>query len=258
MSGNPYESDPLLAQYLLFHYGEEEHQLPWGCGPVSALNFPARCVSEGLDLDRLPAHARALDLGCAVGRSTFELSRVCAEVRGIDASERFVEVAAILTRDGGIDAVRMEEGSIEVPVRYTLPEGVHSDRVQFRTGDAVRPETAWGTFDVVLMANLVDRVPDPEACLENTAGLVRPGGQLILTTPFTWLETYTPSSRWLGGFTRDGEPVSSWDRLQEILAPQFDLVTAWDMPFLIREHARKFQWSVAQAGRWIRREDAHG
>ena len=42
-------------------------------GPRDALFYPIRCVS-----DFLPAIGvveRALDLGCAVGRSTFELSR---------------------------------------------------------------------------------------------------------------------------------------------------------------------------------------
>jgi hypothetical protein len=31
------------------------------------------------------------------------------------------------------------------------------------------------------------------------------------------------------------------------------LVAAKDLPFLIREHARKFQWSVAQASLWKKR-----
>jgi hypothetical protein len=34
---------------------------------------------------------------------------------------------------------------------------------------------------------------------------------------------------------------------------EFNLVTTKDLPFLIREHARKFQWSVAQASIWQRR-----
>ena len=32
----------------------------------------------------------------------------------------------------------------------------------------------------------------------------------------------------------------------------FERVRVLDLPFLIREHARKFQWSVAQASVWIR------
>ena len=39
----------------------------------------------------------------------------------------------------------------------------------------------------------------------------------------------------------------------ETLAPDFTLVQQKDLPFLIREHARKFQWSVALGTVWQRR-----
>ena len=70
---NVYESDLLVEQYLLFHYGTAEDQLPYSFGPRDALFYPIRCVN-----DFLPSIGEvegALDLGCAVGRSTFELSR---------------------------------------------------------------------------------------------------------------------------------------------------------------------------------------
>jgi hypothetical protein len=38
-----------------------------------------------------------------------------------------------------------------------------------------------------------------------------------------------------------------------VLDPHFTLARTLELPFLIREHARKFQWSVAQATVWIRR-----
>jgi hypothetical protein len=37
------------------------------------------------------------------------------------------------------------------------------------------------------------------------------------------------------------------------LLPRFDHRLTKDLPFLIREHARKFQWSVAQATLWERK-----
>ena len=65
-----YETSKALSEYLLFHYGKPEEVLPWDFGPSDALDYPARCVSECVAADRLAANARALDLGCAVGRST--------------------------------------------------------------------------------------------------------------------------------------------------------------------------------------------
>jgi len=79
--------------------------------------------------------------------------------------------------------------------------------------------------------------------------LMKPGGQLILTSPYTWLTDYTARSEWLGG--RDG--MSTTEALVEALAPAFTLVGMKELPFLIREHSRKFQWSVAQASIWRRK-----
>ena len=54
MSGNLYESDKLLGEYLLFHYGRDEEILPWANGPVDALGFTNRTVESLMKLD-LPA-----------------------------------------------------------------------------------------------------------------------------------------------------------------------------------------------------------
>jgi len=248
-----YETERALAEYLLFHYGTPAQNLPWPFGPVNALEYPARCVSEGLDDARLPALARALDLGCAVGRSTFELARHCSEVIGIDYSHRFIEFAQQLKEQGTISYAYAEEGKLTTPATARVPAEINRDRVKFEQGDAQALSPELGSFDVVLLANLVDRLPDPRRCLDALPALVRPGGQLILTTPCTWLGDYTAPGKWLGGFEENERPVRTLATLQAVLEPQFALTRSWDLPFLLREHARKFQWSVALATVWIRR-----
>lgn len=49
-----------------------------------------------------------------------------------------------------------------------------------------------------------------------------------------------------------GKEQSTIDGLVTALAGDFTLMGRKDLPFLIREHARKFQWSVAQATIWRR------
>src|SRR3954467_7107800 len=110
---NFYETDRALSEYLLFHYGNAEEILPYG-GPREALFYPVRCVSECLDQGQLPVRARALDLGCAVGRSTFELARHCAEVIGIDYSQRFIDTANRIGKDGEIAYSYVEEGDLKL------------------------------------------------------------------------------------------------------------------------------------------------
>ncbi|HRJ72267.1 MAG TPA: hypothetical protein PLS03_08575, partial [Terrimicrobiaceae bacterium] len=81
---NPYESGKLVDEYLLFHFGSDEDVLGGLPGPEEALGFPARCVRELL---KDPCGPRALDVGCAVGRSAFELAARCESVVGIDFSQ---------------------------------------------------------------------------------------------------------------------------------------------------------------------------
>ena len=52
---NFYETERAVAEYLLLHYGSPEQLLPYAFGPVGALNFPARCVTEYVDPARVPA-----------------------------------------------------------------------------------------------------------------------------------------------------------------------------------------------------------
>ena len=100
MEANPYESSALLEQYLVFHYAPDEWQFPYDFSAGDAAGFPEKCVSAGLDLAGIGDKERALDLGCAVGRSTFELARHFKEVIGIDFSQAFVDAANQLKQDG--------------------------------------------------------------------------------------------------------------------------------------------------------------
>ena len=79
---NPYETLKLVEEYLLFHYGEAAEVLPYEDGPVAALGFAVRSVTQMVDVGK--QRGRALDLGCSVGRSSFELSKFCDTVVGID------------------------------------------------------------------------------------------------------------------------------------------------------------------------------
>lgn len=244
---NPYESDELLQQYLVFHYASAEEQFPYDFGGADALDFPKRCALDGPDFESLASDARALDLGCAVGRSSFELARHCAEVVGIDYSQAFIDAANRMKADGVHSATRLDEGSATTELDLRLDAGIDRSRVSFEPGDAQCLCEDIGQFDLVIACNLICRLPEPMRLLERLPQLLKPRGQLVITTPFTWLEEYTPSKNWLGDGAQD-----SFAGLRTVLEPKFALNAQWNMPFLIREHARKFQYSIAQASRWVR------
>lgn len=252
---NPYETDRLLSEYLLFHYGRPEDvltgELELGCTDI--LDFPVRCVTTLLDTSRIGADFRALDVGCAVGRASFELARHCREVIGIDYSRRFIETASLLQRESEVMFERVDEGELTSNCRAAVPPGVDRSRVSFEVGDATDLRDHLSDFDILLAANLLCRLPVPPAFLSRVPGIVKPGGHLVLTTPCTWLEEFTPREEWLGGRVVDGRPVTTLEALHEVLDKDFELVTSLNLPFLIREHRRKYQLSVALGTTWRRR-----
>jgi putative 4-mercaptohistidine N1-methyltranferase len=198
-----------------------------------------------LDVTR-PA-GRALDLGCAVGRSSFELARTVPSVIGMDFSSAFIRAAETLKSEGRLPCEIVVEGERTAPFVARVPSGVDVSRVKFETGDATALRADLGTFDVVLAANLLCRLPEPRRFLERLPSLIAPGGQLLLATPFSWLPEFTAPEHWIGGRTGP-----SWDALREALEPHFYLDFTKDLPFLIREHRRKFQYGISLGSRWIR------
>lgn len=239
---NIYETPALLDQYLLFHYGSADEVMPEGLALIDPLPFPVRTVVENV-----PSRAfeRALDLGCAVGRSSFELSALAHEVTGLDFSHAFVDAAQRLQRGETLTYRRHEEGFRSTELHARRPERARPERIVFMQGDAMALPGEWGGFDLVHAANLLCRLSEPTRLLTRLPSLVRPGGCLILTTPCTWLGEFTKPEHWPTGTTLD------W--LKDWLHHDFSLQTVRDQPFVIREHARKYQWSVAQASVWLRK-----
>ncbi|MEO6053199.1 MAG: putative 4-mercaptohistidine N1-methyltransferase [Chthoniobacterales bacterium] len=248
---NIYESEQLLSEYLLFHYGEERDILPYDFGPHTALNFAVRCVTELLPLAGRSEFGNAVDIGCAVGRSSFELARVCKHVTGIDFSARFVEAANYVKEHGQISFDATEEGKRVRRCFGTLPSDIDRTRVDFETGDAQHLEDKLDGADLVLASNLICRLQEPMRFFSRLPELVRQEGVLLICSPYTWMENFTPLENWIGA--KNPQDFSAFETIEKILVPDFELLGTREIPFLIREHARKFQWSVSHGSIWQRK-----
>ena len=257
--GQVYEDPQILNEYLLLHYGAASEQMPYAFGPHDAVDFPARCARWLLDAarDYGVATDRALDVGCAVGRASFELARAYGEVLGVDLSRAFIDAAETLRHEGELRYFRKDEGELGVMLNAMVDPAIDRGRVRFRQADAGSLPAELVGFDAVLLANLLCRLPSPKSLLGRLGGprgLVKPGGLLAVFSPFSWLPQFTPPETWLGGYERDGQPVKSAAALAALLAAEdFELLREADIPLVIREHARKYQYIVAHAGLWRRR-----
>ena len=246
---NVYETDAMVAQYIEFHYGDTYFDVP---------NFPVACIAEvakhlnGKQVDR------ALDIGCATGRSSFELARHAAHVDALDFSARLIVAPSTLQKDGLQRYAIQDEGEIVSFKEVTLESLGYTDiadRVNFMQGDACNLPEKFNDYDVVFAGNLIDRLYEPDKFLALIKGRIRSGGLLVITSPYTWLEEFTERDKWLGGFkAQTGENYTTLEGIRDALQPEFEAAgPAVDVPFVIRETKRKFQHTVAELSVWVKR-----
>ena len=252
-----YETDQLVTQYLDFHYFDA---LLGGAGstPLGVPNFPRACVAAIVPHVPAARRERCLDIGCSVGRSAFELARYFAHVDAIDFSARFIQAGVRLQHGDEVHYEVPMEGELTASRAITLERLGLADvggRVAFLQGDACNLKPLFTDYDLVFAGNLIDRLYDPALFLTAIAARIRAGGHLAITSPYTWLEEYTAKAKWLGGRREHGEPLSTFAGLSRALEPSFMLVAREDIPFVIRETARKHQYSIAELTIWRKQPD---
>lgn len=249
-----YESSRAVDEYLLFHYGDNSDIMPYTFGPSDALQFPTRlaelCKKQGSD------RIRALDIGCSVGGSAFELARHYNEVVGIDFSQHFIDAANDMKANGTRSFEVMKQGKIFVKRQASVPADIDRSRVAFHQGDACNLDPSLGQFDVILASNLLCRLPSPRQFIDKVSNFLKPGGALVLVSPYSWLEEYTKSDEWFGAqINSDGQALDSFGTLRKYISDKklpLNLVGQEDIPFLIREHERKFQYGVSDVTIWVK------
>ncbi len=107
--------------------------------------------------NRALAGLRILDIGCGGGLVTEPLSRLGAEVTGIDPAEENITVAQH----------HAEAAGLAVDYRATTAEALAA---------------AGERFDAVLILEVVEHVSDVPAFVATAAAMVRPGGLLLAST----------------------------------------------------------------------------
>lgn len=241
---NIYETDELISQYCEFHYGDEH---------FGVKNFMQNSVEIVSNYIQDIPKKKVLDLGCSVGRSCFEFAKIFENVVGIDFSANFINVGVKLQDNNTLNFKVKEEGDIFYQKEINLQKLGFEDlaqKITFMQGDACNLKDIYNNFDLIFCSNLIDRLYDPQKFLNDIQSRINKGGYLVISSPYTWLEEYTPKENWLGGYIKDGDKVYTIDTLKESLQEKFKLIDTIDVPFVIKETNRKFQHSVSHMSIW--------
>ena len=252
---NPYETDELVEQYMEFHYGKNYYDVanyPAKCAQICRQFMTKNTPNDSTNFDK----RKALDLGCAVGRTSFELAHEFDEVIGVDLSTRFIQCAIDLKEKGNLDYQIITEGELVTSLNADLSKlglSEQKHKVTFYQEDACNLGSLHKDYDLIFAGNLLDRLQEPKQFLTSIHQYLKVGGLLVMSSPYTLLEEYTPRKNWIGGYLDNGQEISVFDGIKTTLAPHFSLVDEpIDVPFVIRETKRKFQHTIAELSCWKR------
>ena len=174
MNQNSYESDEIVAQYLEFHYGQKYFGVE---------NYPKTCAEHCLNLMKGQSQNKALDLGCAVGRTTFELALNFKQVVGVDLSYSFIHCAKQLNKKKSINYHNIIEGELSTQSKVSLSElqlDENLGKVNFYQEDACALGKQHKNYDLIFAGNLLDRLAYPQEFLNNIHKYLNIGGILVI------------------------------------------------------------------------------
>jgi SAM-dependent methyltransferase/uncharacterized protein YbaR (Trm112 family) len=227
-----------LSTYVWSHWGDQD--------PSESDRSPGLTSLIEAGVARAPVIGPVLDLGCAVGRATFELAARSDDlVLGCDIHVPMLRLARRILREGRVGYDRRRVGLIYD--RREFDVSVASERVDFWYADAMAlpfPSASIGTYHSL---NLIDCLPNPYGHLTLVADLLAAGGHAILATPFDWSTSVTPVEYWVGGHgPRTPHAGSSAALLAALLTPGahpgsisgLSMISEAEVPWVVRLHER--------------------
>lgn len=241
-----------LSHYAAGHYGdwriEEPEPVPHGVASLARTLWDA--AGEAPD-------GPSVDLGCSVGRGTFEMAdRFGQPVLGLDLNVAMLRTASALLRDGRVTVPRRRVGvvydHVDIERRAERP-----DLVDFWAADASCLPFEPGTFFRLQCANLLDCVADPTRVLRECERLLATGGLATLCTPYDWSPSATAIEGWIGGHSqRSPYRGASETLLRDLLTPG---AGPWSLSHLeIVAEFDRLPWEVRLHDRSVVRYEVHG
>jgi SAM-dependent methyltransferase/uncharacterized protein YbaR (Trm112 family) len=176
-----------------------------------------------------------LDLGCSTGRISVELAQSGKTVVGIDLHAGMLRMAARVLQTGRARWPRRRLGTAFE--RIDVPVPLNTETVDFWVSDVTSLPFVAGQFGTIVSMNLIDCVPSAAEHIRHLAHLLRPGGRLLLATPYDWSPGASAPGDWLGGLGMD--PVPAEQQLRDLLQSYFEIEHEEErVPWEVRLHDR--------------------
>ncbi|MEM6663089.1 MAG: methyltransferase domain-containing protein [Pseudomonadota bacterium] len=232
------EFDATRQHLSIYAYAHFSDWLTGAAGDPSQVAGLSKAISDAMDL----GGGAALDLGCSVGRATWEMARhATGPVLGGDLNFSMLQLAQRLMVEGSATFDLRRIGIVYDPVVIDLPDTAAADKIDFWAMDCMALPFPKDRFEQAVALNLVDCIAVPTQMLVEVERTLVPGGRAAFTTPYDWAGNATEPSDWLGGHSQRaphkgaGEPVLTATLAQAGLTPVAENAS---LPWKLRLHAR--------------------
>ncbi|MCT7617160.1 5-histidylcysteine sulfoxide synthase [Aliarcobacter butzleri] len=179
LNNNFYESDESISSYCDLYYGKDKLYT----------NYVDLLIPYLKDLKNL----KALDLGCCVGRTSFELAKIYDEVLGIDFSANYINIGVKLKLYDFVNyKIKKEDKTFEeraISLKDFDLEKV-KDKVSFMQGDACNLKEIYKDFDLVFYSSLIDKLYYPKKFLEDVSRRINKKGFFVFLSSHNWFNEY--------------------------------------------------------------------
>ncbi len=239
-----YETDAEVARSCEANYGLDALGIP---------NFSKTVAKLAVEHAGLNKEMEVLDLNCDTGRAAFELSKHFKNVTGLDFSARFIKIANQMQEKGFIRYILPDENELVFYTDVQLSDiGLHQPTgITFMQADANNLKTFYTGYDLILATNLLEELYDPSVFLESIHERLNSKGLLILGSIYNWQRNKIDRKNWPGGFKVDGEPVSSFEGIKQILSQYFELIkTPFDVKKVSKNNSRHFEVENIEISIW--------
>ena len=249
---NRFETDTQVCQQLASHYTDTA--LGFSNYSHALANVVISCVHK-FKKDDQTIYDKCLDLGCSVGRTSFELANTFKHIDSIDFSARYIQHGVQLQNNDVVRYTLKQEGDIVEFKELSLsqfPTLMNKNNINFSQGDAANLQEKFSNYNVVLAQNVIEQSYEPALFLNNINQRINIGGLLIVTSDYKFDETITVKSKWLGGIKVNGENVTGFTGLHEQLSSHFTLLEEHNIPRVLPNTNREFMVSTVHITVWQR------
>lgn len=221
------------------------------------LNFSEKLAAEILQFVVEPQHKTVLDLNADTGRLAFELAPYFKEITALDSSARFIRMPIQLQEKGFMRYIVKDEGELVLYREIVLSEtglGFGKEKILFMQDNANNLKPLYTDYDLIIAPNVLEELTCPVLFLENIHERLADNGLLVVTSSYDWENKHIKREHWPGGFKKDGEPLTSFEGIRELLNPHFELEkTPFNLIRTLRKSSRNIENQICEVTFWRRK-----